>query len=283
MVTCKKMANEDKIPPGRIANLLGAKMLLERINDGKIRKFLDVGSADNVFNKFIDIEHEYFTLEMPKEEWNERGCAGITHSIYFDLDKGKIPIKNKTFDVLICIDVLEHVMRPQQVIDEFRRITKKDAYFVIGLPNEYNFLQRLYYLIGKKTDTELPWRVVEEHMHIHKPRVKDILNLMNENFDVLKVKYGWSSRKGETKRFYKCIDWIINKFSEAWPDMFSREVVVLAKKKKEKRNKMVLCRYCNALNNPNRLEKECTKCGRIIKKYFQHKTDKQVIMGSLKR
>jgi SAM-dependent methyltransferase len=263
-------ANED-VPAGRVANLLGAKMLLERINDNRVRKFLDVGSADNIFDKFIKIKHEYFTLELPPEEWNERSFAGVNHSIYVDLDKNKIPVKNKNFDVIICIDVLEHTMSPQKVIDEFKRITKDDAFFVIGLPNEYNFLQRFNYLIGKKTDTELPWRVVDEHMHIHKPRVKDILDLMNENFEILDVKYGWSSRSGENNKFYGFIDKTIDKLSKISPDLFSREVVVLAKKKKNIENKGVLCRYCNTWNNPDRIEKECVKCGKVIKKYFQPK------------
>ncbi len=50
-----------------------------------------------------------------------------------DLEKEKLPFKNKSFDCTICTEVLEHLENPQEVFEELVRVTKKNI--VISLPN----------------------------------------------------------------------------------------------------------------------------------------------------
>ncbi len=201
------------------------------ISEGKKKKLLDVGSADNVLKKFLPENIEYYSLDLPSEEHFPEPMRD-DYSFIMDLDKEKIPVKNNFFDIIICLDVLEHTMYPQKVIDELKRVSKPDATFVFSLPNEYNFLHRIYYLLAIKTDTEMPWKVVEKHMHIQKPRVKDIINLMSENFKIEGIKFHWESRKSEGNSLFRIVDKGLSLLAPISPNLFSRDVVVLAKKKK---------------------------------------------------
>jgi len=114
---------------------------------------------------------------------------GKSHKFNFSLDDRKFPINDKVYDLIICTETLEHVMHPQRVINEIKRVAKPDATLFFSMPNEYNFVSRIYFLLGKKTMVNEPFQIVEKHLHIHKPSIKDILNLFSNNFKIIEVEY----------------------------------------------------------------------------------------------
>ena len=126
-------------------------------------------------------------------------------------------------------------MYPHKVIKEILRVSKKEAIFFISQPNEYNFLQRIYYLMAKKSViTDETYRIVEKHQHIHRPRVCDIINLVSTHLKIEKVWYIWQSRQsghGRFKKIAKSIDRIIGKLAYLSPSLFSRLVLIKARKK----------------------------------------------------
>ena len=99
------------------------------------------------------------------------------------------------------------------------------------MPNEYNFLLRLYYLIGKKTEVDEPFKVVEKNLHIHKPRVKDIINLFSKYFVIEKVDYVWQSRQSEGSLVARKVDKIFQKLAKFYPNLFSRTVSLKCRKR----------------------------------------------------
>ncbi len=108
------------------------------------------------------------------------------------------------------------------------------------MPNEYNFYCRLNFLVGKKTDVQEPFQIVEKHLHIHLPRVKDILNFFSEYIKFQEIDYQWHSRTGGHNKNIKgkifvLIDKIINNFfTKINPSLFSRVVIVKGINKKNK-------------------------------------------------
>lgn len=220
-----------EITSDRIQNKIAIDLMKKYIfkkNNKKEMKLLDVGSCDNIISFFLPKNIKYYSLELPKEEQDEE-LREFEHEIRFNLDNGKIPIRNNFFDVVVCLDTLEHTMFPRKVLQEFKRITKKNGFFVISLPNEYNFLLRIYYLFAIKTRTEIPWDVVEFHQHIQKPRVCDIINLLYDNFKIQDIKYHWESRASYRSRFFAMIDKFINGLAQIYPDLFARDVVAVCK------------------------------------------------------
>ena len=46
----------------------------------------------------------------------------------------KLPFKNKSFDVIFCSHVLEHVKSEEKSLDEMNRVLKDDGKLIIGMP-----------------------------------------------------------------------------------------------------------------------------------------------------
>ncbi len=51
-----------------------------------------------------------------------------------DLEK-KLPLKQNTFDKVLCLDVLEHIVNRQQLLSEIKRVLKPTGLAFIAIPN----------------------------------------------------------------------------------------------------------------------------------------------------
>lgn len=194
---------------------------LRSMGDGRSLKILEVGAGPKMIKDFLPKEFEYHTLDNAEGFWKE----DYTYS--HDINRGKFPIKDGQYDCVICNETLEHVMYPERVINEILRVAKKDAIFFLSMPNEYNFLSRIYFLIGKKTEVEEPFKVVEKGLHIHRPRVEDILNLFSKYLKIEKVDYVWQSRLSENSGVAREVDKVLMQLAPVFPSIFSRTVSVM--------------------------------------------------------
>lgn len=188
-------------------------------------KLLEVGAGSRGLENHLPKNVSYKSLDFGKE-----------HDYNFNLDDGKFPIKNGVYDVVVCTETLEHVMYPERVIKEMKRVAKSNALFFFSLPNDYNFMMRIYYLFGKKTLVDEPFQVVEKHLHIHKPRVEDIINLFSKYFIITEVDYVWQSRHSMGKFglsfLFRAVDKVINFLAKYSPSLFARLVSVKARNRR---------------------------------------------------
>lgn len=99
------------------------------------KKILDVGSASGWF--LNEVSHRF----------PDSKCVGI--DVYRDAirygkikyknlnllyaDAHKLPFNNNTFDVVICCEVLEHVISAGRVLEEIRRVLKEDGVVIIEI------------------------------------------------------------------------------------------------------------------------------------------------------
>jgi len=60
--------------------------------------------------------------------------------IQADIDTLDFPYPEKYFDVIICADVLEHLVDPWKAVSRLSLLLKKDGLFVISLPNARDYL-----------------------------------------------------------------------------------------------------------------------------------------------
>lgn len=56
----------------------------------------------------------------------------------------KIPKNDEIYDAILCTEVLEHVEKPQEVINELYRITKKGGKLFLTVPQEWMVHQKPY-------------------------------------------------------------------------------------------------------------------------------------------
>lgn len=113
--------------------------LIEKINNipsGK--KILDAGAGEARLKKYCS-HLEYTAQEIALYDGvgnskgyqkNERNYSDI--DIFSDIYK--IPVKDNFFDVILCVEVIEHLTDPIKAINELKRILKVGGQLIITAP-----------------------------------------------------------------------------------------------------------------------------------------------------
>lgn len=65
--------------------------------------------------------------------------------VYTDMDK-PLPFADGSFDWVICMEGIEHVLNPAQLVQELCRITAPGGRVIVTTPNIHNFYTRLMFL-----------------------------------------------------------------------------------------------------------------------------------------
>ncbi|MBW9221446.1 methyltransferase domain-containing protein [Methanothermococcus sp. SCGC AD-155-C09] len=118
-----------------------------KIKDLSNKKILEVGAGDCinfvVFKKEFNISKEnYYAIELDYksvETCKKRGVVNIINEFFDEkiLDK----IKDK-FDIILCLEVLEHQIKPKEFLDVCFKLLKEDGILIISVPNRDRFLIR---------------------------------------------------------------------------------------------------------------------------------------------
>lgn len=112
---------------------------------------IDVGYGDGL--RTIRIA-DYFNIDMSRvygidnEVSYIEACRNSFNTQKVDLECQNTPYSNDTFDLVICNQVLEHLKNYKRAINELIRITNKEAYLLIGIPNLAHLINRIYLLLG---------------------------------------------------------------------------------------------------------------------------------------
>lgn len=85
-------------------------------------KLLDVGCFEKALQSFLPRDIEYLGIDLYGKP-----------DIVFDLESGPLPVKSRSFDVVVCADVLEHLENIHRVFDELLRVSRE--YVIVALPN----------------------------------------------------------------------------------------------------------------------------------------------------
>jgi len=120
------------------------KLLPERFEN-----LLDIGGGDGFFvelvrkNKFSANFTVIDGSEIAVEKCREKNI----NSILYDLDGKPLPFKDDSFDVVTCLDVLEHLHYPWKLLEEMKRVSKR--YIIISCPNFASIVNRVDVLLGR--------------------------------------------------------------------------------------------------------------------------------------
>ncbi|PIR05760.1 hypothetical protein COV56_01080 [Candidatus Kuenenbacteria bacterium CG11_big_fil_rev_8_21_14_0_20_37_9] len=117
---------------------------LDFIKDGKV---LDLGCGDGLFIeslrdkgiKGVGADFSRTAIEKCKKKGLE---------VYLlDVGQKNIPIENNSFDYVVMLDVLEHLLCPEELLLEAKRISKK--YLIISVPNFSSLPARVQMAMGR--------------------------------------------------------------------------------------------------------------------------------------
>jgi len=72
------------------------------------------------------------------------------HGVVVNLNTSTgLPFADRTFDLVVCSDILEHLLEPLIVLNEAIRVLRDDGVVVISVPNHFYWPMRLRLLFGK--------------------------------------------------------------------------------------------------------------------------------------
>ncbi|HOX96078.1 MAG TPA: class I SAM-dependent methyltransferase [Candidatus Woesebacteria bacterium] len=162
---------------------------------GKHKKttiFVDVGCGDGVYEKLLP---KSTTSRMKSIGLDFSGQQLKKASVFFqethkvDFDSENIPLPDKTADLILCSEVLEHLFFPEKIIKEMHRVLKPHGLLIITVPN-FSSLQTRTAIFFTGSSPMVNYSKNKEHIRFYS--VKDINNLLKGKF-VIKQKRGISS------------------------------------------------------------------------------------------
>jgi 2-polyprenyl-3-methyl-5-hydroxy-6-metoxy-1,4-benzoquinol methylase len=201
---------------------------------GANQDVLDVGCGEGFFagqliqdgNRVTGIDNR----ALPSENSVfEQYCAA-------DLDSGMAPaieeLHGKRFDRVLLLDVLEHLRRPERVLEECHSVLKREGVLIVSLPNVANIVVRLMLLFGRFNYTE---RGILDKTHLRFFTRKTARRLLEENgYSILEEKLtviplelilGWSENSIVSKILNRALAFA------AWmiPGLFGYQVMFVAR------------------------------------------------------
>ena len=111
---------------------------------GKIKKtdkVLDLGcnngqqtlKAAARCKEILGLDYDEQQLEIARASADDKKIGNAVFKTH-DLEK-KLPIKDKSFDKVLCLDVLEHIVKRDQLLAEINRVLKANGLTFIAIPN----------------------------------------------------------------------------------------------------------------------------------------------------
>lgn len=144
------------------------------VNSGPI---LDVGCGDGNVSQIFFQKGEVFGVDISIRALKLAQEKGVKTKPC-DLNQKKLPFKSDFFETVIFTDVIEHLVNPESLFKESRRVLKKGGRMIITVPNFARLGNRLRMLWGDPTD-QLHWeKYGDEQEHLHwftKPKLKCLL------------------------------------------------------------------------------------------------------------
>ena len=128
---------------------------------------LDIGCNDGTFTMIIAKKTRASRVcavdVLPKSIAYAKKRFATSKKFFFKVaDAHKLPYRDKSFDAIFCLETLEHVEEPQEVISEMYRLVEDNGYVVVLVPTENFLFKYIVWPLWSLT----PWQVWKgTHLH----------------------------------------------------------------------------------------------------------------------
>jgi methionine biosynthesis protein MetW len=122
---------------------------MKRLVKGFEGKVLDVGCGNcwttELFKGSSAVEH--FGIDISDNALKLAEKKGVTVK-KANLDCEPIPFEDNSFDLVLCSDIIEHTLYPENILKEAGRVLKKGGSLIVVVPNIVSLFNRVLVLLG---------------------------------------------------------------------------------------------------------------------------------------
>lgn len=104
-------------------------------------KLLDVGCCKGDLRNYLPQGIEYYGVDSDSNNFQ--------NFTKHDLNSKRLPYADKTFDMINCSAVLEHLFYPYEILSELFRVLKDNGILLVSLPNDRGLNGIFGVLFGK--------------------------------------------------------------------------------------------------------------------------------------
>jgi len=173
-----------------------------------------------------------------------RECKKQSYNVALCNDESSsLPFASNTFDLILCLEVLEHLFRPDLALHNLIQVLKLDGFLVISVPNIAWIGNRLLLALGffnpggsPETSFRAPWR--DPHIRFFTKRSLyrliqqetnlDILLFTGEDFTLSEMPFFYRSMR--LKYLIKRIDFLFRSLGRYRPSFFAGNFIIVARK-----------------------------------------------------
>lgn len=159
------------------------KCLRELTTNLELTSVLDAGCGEGFVARTFKSQH--FTWRIMGIDLDKAALRrGLEWGCLFQVSQGDVvhlPLAGKSFDLVICTEVLEHLPQPEQALLEFQRIARR--YCLFSVPHE-PFFRGANFLRGKNLRR---WGNDPEHLHNWSNGA--FQSLVAQYFEILEVRW----------------------------------------------------------------------------------------------
>ena len=117
--------------------------IISNISQKSDIKVLDAAAGNGYLTKWMINQGLSVTpIDIDREQWAVEGvtCERV------DLNQ-KLPYPDRSFDLIVSVETIEHLENPYHILREFSRLLKLSGFLIVSTPNVHSFKSRVKYLI----------------------------------------------------------------------------------------------------------------------------------------
>jgi SAM-dependent methyltransferase len=113
---------------------------------GSSQRVIDIGCGDGFYADFCrGLGNSVVGIDITQQ-------VQSAHNLALDVCQGNVegdlPFPDATFSLALCIEVVEHLLQPEKMLAEIKRVLKPGGVLIITTPNYAYWALRLLYLFG---------------------------------------------------------------------------------------------------------------------------------------
>jgi 2-polyprenyl-3-methyl-5-hydroxy-6-metoxy-1,4-benzoquinol methylase len=151
--------------------------------------FLDVGCGPGIIASAIKRQFGavVFGIDCDSTFLEQTKAKGVaTYSCNIETDN--FPFSNATFDYVLCIEVIEHLAKPENCLKEIARVIKPEGVLILSTPNLVALQNRLSIINGKDPLRGNPFdRPYDRHIRLY--ALNSLTQLVSTWFKITRIVY----------------------------------------------------------------------------------------------